>query len=118
VKAISNPNVDCLFHPTCRILNGREGIDIDMDEVIAAAKKYRVALEIDCFPDRSDLDASHVRACVKAGVALVIDTDAHDPSHFRYIPYGEATARAGWARKSDVLNTKSVKELITYLKKK
>ena len=118
IKAISNPHVDCLFHPTCRILNGREGIDLDMDEVIAAAKKYRVALEIDCYPDRSDLDASHVRACVNAGVALVIDTDAHHPDHFRFIRYGEATARAGWARKRDILNTKSVGDLMAYLGKK
>ncbi len=118
LKAISNPHVDCFFHPTCRVLLGREGIDIDMDEVIAAAKKHRVAMEIDCFPDRSDLNAIHVRACVRAGVPLVIDTDAHDPAHFRFIPFGEAIARAGWARKSDVLNTKSAKELMAYLRKK
>jgi len=118
IKAISNSHVDCLFHPTCRVIFGREGIDIDIDEVIAAAKKYRVAMEIDCFPDRSDLNASHVRACVRAGVPLVIDTDAHDPSHFRFIPFGEAIARAGWARKADILNTKSAKELRAWLAKK
>jgi DNA polymerase (family X) len=118
LRAISNPHVDCYFHPTCRVLLGREGIDIDMDEVIAAAKKHRVALEIDCYPDRSDLNSIHVRACVRAGVPLVIDTDAHDPAHFRFLPFGEAIARAGWARKSDVLNTKSAKELMAYLRKK
>ena len=118
IKAISNPHVDCLFHPTCRVIFGREGIDIDIDEVIAAAKKYRVAMEIDCFPDRSDLSANHVRACVRAGVPLVIDTDAHDPSHFRFIPFGEALARAGWAKKTNVLNTKSAKELKAWLAKK
>lgn len=118
VKAVSNPNVDCLFHPTCRIIGKREGIDLDMDEVIAAAKKHRVALEIDCHPDRSDLRDVHVRAAVKAGVKIVVDTDAHAPDHFRFIPLGEAIARRGWASKNDVLNTKPVTELLTYLKKK
>jgi DNA polymerase (family X) len=118
VKAISNPHVDCLFHPTCRVIFGREGIDIDLDEVIAAAKKYRVALEIDAYPDRSDLGAAHVRACVRAGVPLVIDTDAHKPEHLAFIPFGEAIARTGWATKKDVLNTKTAKELQAYLGKK
>lgn len=118
VKALSNPNVDCFFHPTCRIIGKREGLDLDMDEIIAAAKKYRVALEIDCYPDRSDLRDFHVRAAIRAGVKLVIDTDAHTPEHFRFIPLGEAIARRGWATKSDVLNTKPAKDLLGYLKKK
>jgi DNA polymerase (family 10) len=118
VKAMSNPNVDCLFHPTCRIIGKREGLDLDMDEVIAAAKTHRVALEIDCYPDRSDLRDLHVRAAVKAGVKLVVDTDAHDPEHFRFIPLGEAIARRGWATKNDVLNTKTAKDLLAYLDKK
>ncbi|MBU1034366.1 DNA polymerase/3'-5' exonuclease PolX [Patescibacteria group bacterium] len=118
VKALSHPNVDCFFHPTCRIIGKREGLDLDMDEIIAAAKKYRVALEIDCYPDRSDLRDTHVRAAVKAGVKLVIDTDAHAPDHFRFIPLGEAIARRGWATKNDILNTKSVMDLMGYLKNK
>lgn len=118
IAAMSNPHVHCLFHPTGRLIGKREGLDLDMDEVIAAAKKYRVALEIDCYPDRSDLRDVHVRAAVRAGVMLVIDTDAHAPEHFRFIPLGEAIARRGWAAKKDVLNTKSCKELMAYLDKK
>ncbi len=118
VKAISNPNVDCFFHPTCRLIGKREPIEFDLDEVLEAAKKYRVAMEIDCYPDRSDLRDIHVRAAVKAGVALTIDTDAHAPKHFRFIPLGEAIARRGWAAKADVLNTKTAKELRAYLDKK
>lgn len=118
VKALSNPNVDCFFHPTCRLIGKREPIDFDMDEVLAAAKKYHVAMEIDCYPDRSDLRDLHVRAAVKAGVKLVIDTDAHAPEHFRFIPLGEAIARRGWASKSDILNTKSAKDLLATLAKK
>lgn len=118
VKAISNPNVDCFFHPTCRLIGKREPIDFDLAEVLAAAKKNRVAMEIDCYPDRSDLKDLHVREAVRAGVALAIDTDAHEPEHFRFIPLGEAIARRGWATKADVLNTKTAKDLRAYLAKK
>jgi len=111
IKAISNSNVDCLFHPTCRLIGKREPIDVDMDAIIAAAKKHHVALEIDAYPDRSDLRDIHVRAAVKAGVSLVIDTDAHAPEHFRFIKLGEGIARRGWATKRDILNTKTLKEL-------
>jgi DNA polymerase (family 10) len=118
IKALSNPYVDCFFHPTCRIIGKREGIDLDMDEILAAAKKYRVALEIDAFPERSDLRDIHVRAAVRAGVMLVIDSDAHAPEHFRYLPLGEAIARRGWAEKKHILNTKSLEGVLAYLDKK
>ena len=118
IKAISNPNVHCLFHPTCRLIGKREPIDVDMDALLAAAKKYRVVMEIDCYPERSDLRDIHVRAAVKAGVKLVIDTDAHAPEHFRFLPLGESIARRGWAGKKDVLNTQSVKDLLAYTRKK
>jgi DNA polymerase (family 10) len=118
IRAISNPNVDCLCHPTGALIGKREAIDLDMDAVIAAAKKYRIALEIDCYPDRSDLNAIHIRAAVRAGVMLAIDTDAHAPEHLDFIPLGEALARRGWATKKDVLNTKSLKDLLSYLNKK
>ena len=115
LTAISNPNVDCLFHPTCRLIGKREPIDVDLDAIIAAAKKHSVALEIDAYPDRSDLRDIHVRAAVKAGVSFVIDTDAHAPEHFRFIKLGEAIARRGWATKQDILNTKTLKELKKYI---
>jgi len=118
VAAMSNPNVDCLFHPTAGLIGKREPIDLDMDAVIAAAKKYRVALEIDAYPERSDLSAIHARAAVRAGVMLVVDSDAHAPEHFDFLPLGEAIARRGWATKKDVLNTKSAKDLMAWLEKK
>ena len=118
ITAISNPYVDCLFHPTCRLIGKREPIDIDLDDILAAAKKYHVALEIDCFPDRSDLNDLHVRAAIKAGVMLVIDTDAHAPEHFAFVPLGEAIARRGWATTANILNTKTAAQLKTFLAKK
>lgn len=118
LKAMANPNVDALFHPTGRKIGKREPYALDMAEVIAVAKKYRVALEIDAYPDRSDLKDLHVRMAVEAGVPLVIDSDAHAAEHFRFIPLGEAIARRGWATKRDIINTKSLKELRSWLEKK
>ncbi len=118
IKAMSQPHVDCLFHPTCRVISRREAIDYDMDEILATAKKYGILLEIDAFPDRSDLRDLHVRMAIQAGVKLVIDTDAHAPEHFAFLPLGEAIARRGWATKADIINTKNIKQLMAWLAKK
>lgn len=118
IRAISNPHVDCLFHPTSRLIGRREPIDVDLEAIIAAAKKFRVALEIDAYPNRSDLRDTHVRMAVEAGVTLTIDSDAHAPAHVGFLRLGEAIARRGWATKKDVLNTKTLKELNAYLAKK
>ncbi|MFA6161417.1 MAG: helix-hairpin-helix domain-containing protein [Patescibacteria group bacterium] len=117
IKAMSNKYVDCVFHPTCRLIGKREPIELDMDEIFAAAKKYNVAMEVNCFPERSDLRDIHVRAAIKAGVKLVINTDAHATEHFDFIPLGEAIARRGWATKSDVLNTRDIKALLAWRKR-
>lgn len=118
IKAISNPYVDCLFHPFAQLINEREPIELDFDEILAAAKKHRVILEIDASPARSDLSAQHIHAAINAKVPLVINTDAHDADQFSYIALGEALARRGWAKKSDIVNTKNVKDLLGYLSKK
>jgi DNA polymerase (family 10) len=118
VKALSHPAVDCFFHPTARLIGKREPIALDFAEVLAAAKKYRVALEIDAFPERSDLKDLHVRMAVEARVPLVIDTDAHATKHFAFLPLGEAIARRGWATKTDVINTKTLPQFRTWLEKK
>lgn len=118
IKAISNPHVDCYFHPTARRIGKREPIDLDMDAVIAAAKKYHVALEIDAAPERSDLNDLHARMAVDAGVMLVIDSDAHAPDHFDWLALGEAIARRGWAGKKNILNTRSWKEVVAWTEKK
>lgn len=118
IKALSDPHVDCYFHPTCRIIGKREPIEMDFDEILATAKKHGVALEIDCFPDRSDLNDIHTRAAIRAGVKLVIDTDAHAPEHFAFMRFGEAIARRGWATKNDVLNTRDAKSLLSWLDKR
>ncbi len=117
IKAMEQPNVNCFFHPTCRLIGKREGIDFDMRAVIATAKKNNVALEINSFPERSDLNDRWVRAVVKAGAKLMINTDAHSAENLEFIPLGEAIARRGWATKKDILNTKTTKEFLAWLAK-
>ncbi|MDE2001601.1 MAG: DNA polymerase/3'-5' exonuclease PolX [Patescibacteria group bacterium] len=116
MRAMSNPHVDILFHPTGRVLNKREAYAVDMDALIAHAKKTKTVMEIDAFPERADLKAEHIRKCVEAGVKLSIDSDAHDPSHIPFLQYGIAQARRGWAEKKDIINAQPVKKMLKSLK--
>jgi DNA polymerase (family 10) len=104
IRAMKNPLVNVVFHPTGRVVNRREPYAIDMPRVVRAAKEYHVALEVN-GSDRLDLRDLHVRMAIEAGVKLVIDSDAHFIEEFGFLPFGIATARRGWAKKSDVLNT-------------
>lgn len=74
-------------------------------------------MEINSYPERMDLRDSHVRAAVKAGLKLVISTDAHNADQLHFIKLGIGTARRGWATKNDVINTRSLKEMIRCLKR-
>jgi len=117
VRAMENPHVDVLFHPTARQLGRRESIDIDIEAVISAAKRTGTVLEIDGVPERLDLKDEFVRRAVAAGVPLVIDSDAHHPSQLRYADeFGVGVARRGWARRKDVLNVLPVAKLLGRLK--
>lgn len=116
IRAMENPNADILFHPTGRLIGKRDAYDIDIDEVIKAAKRTGTVLEIDAFPDRMDLKDEHARKAVEAGVKLVIDSDAHHTSHFGVLHYGVAVARRGWVKKSDVINTRPLREFLAALK--
>jgi len=118
VRAISHPLVNVLFHPTGRLIQKREPYELDMEEIIKAAKKYHVALELDSYPERMDLRDVYVRQAVQAGVKITIDSDAHAPSHLRYLELGVATARRGWASKNDVLNTLPVEKLLAWFRNK
>lgn len=117
VRALSNPYVDIFFHPTTRIIGRRPPIEFDFVAILKACKKNRVALEVNSYPERLDIHDTLIRKAVEAGVKLVIDSDAHHPRHFGFLKCGEAQARRGWAAKSDVLNTKSVQELLKYFSK-
>ncbi|GIW67492.1 MAG: DNA polymerase/3'-5' exonuclease PolX [Candidatus Parcubacteria bacterium] len=104
-KAMANPNVDCIFHPTGRVINKRPAYEVDIDEIIDYAKKTKTILEIDAYPDRLDLKDEHIRKCVEKGVKMVIDSDAHSVLHLGFLDLGVSQARRGWATPSDIINT-------------
>ena len=116
IKAMENPNVDIIFHPTGRIIKRREPYKLDMDKVIKAAKKTKTVLEIDAYPDRLDLKDEYVRKAVSEGVKLAIDSDAHSAGHFKFLEFGVAQARRGWCEKKDVINARSWQEMLKLLK--
>jgi DNA polymerase (family 10) len=117
IRAMEHPHADILFHPTGRMLGRREPIDVDIDAVIAAAKRTGTVLEIDAFPDRMDLKDEHVRRAIAAGVPLVIDSDAHSVAHLSFpADYGIFIARRGWATAADVINTLPVDGFLARLK--
>ncbi|MCH8741298.1 DNA polymerase/3'-5' exonuclease PolX [Patescibacteria group bacterium] len=116
IRAMENPNVDIIFHPTGRIINKRKAYDLDIDQIIKVAKKTKTVLEIDAYPDRLDLKDEHIRKCVEAGVKLVIDSDAHNILHMRHLEYGIAQARRGWAEKKDIINTQPLNKFLSHLK--
>ncbi len=115
-KAMNNPNVDIIFHPTGRLINKRPAYEVDMDELIAEAKKTGTVLEIDAFPDRLDLKDEYIRKCVKTGVKMSIDSDAHAAVHFNVLEFGIAQARRGWAEKKDIVNAWPVEKMLGMLK--
>ena len=84
----------------------REPYAVDLEAVFAAAARTGTALEINANPDRRDLSETHARAAVRAGVSIVIDSDAHRPQTLQNMRWGVLTARRGWLRKADVVNTR------------
>jgi DNA polymerase (family 10) len=117
-RAIVNPNVDILFHPTGRIINRRPPYDMDIDEIIAVAKKTGTILEIDALPERSDLKDEYIRTGVEAGVKMCIDSDAHAAAHYDFLACGIAQARRGWAERKDIVNAWPLAKMLAQLKKK
>ncbi len=113
--AIEHPAVDVLGHPHGRLLNQRAGLDLDVTELAAVAAEQDVALEINSNPARLDLWGRPVQTAVEAGAPIAINTDAHSPGEFDNVRYGVHTARRGWAKPSDVINTWSVDELRKFL---
>ena len=118
IKAIKNPNVDIISHPTGRLINRRDEYEIDFDKILKAAKEYKVALEINSFPERLDLKDTNIRKAVDYGVKLVINTDSHHISQLNFIKFGIAQARRGWAKKEDIINSWSLEKLLEFFKKK
>ncbi len=117
LKAMANPSIDIIFHPTGRRINKREGYPVNIEKLLDNAKDTNTLLEIDAHYDRLDLKDEYVKMAVQKGINLVIDSDAHHPIHFAFLKFGIGQARRGWARKSDILNTLPFKELLSSLKR-
>ncbi len=117
LKAIENPYVTIVGHPTGRIVNRREGLSPDMDALFKAAKQRGIALEINASPYRLDLRDTHARIWVQDhGGKLAINTDAHGPEHLDNLRFGVATARRAGATKHDVVNCLSQAALAKWIK--
>ena len=116
VKALANPHVDTIGHPSGRLLSGREGYDVDLEKVIEAAAANGKALELNSHFDRLDLSDIWLRKAKDAGVLISIGTDTHGEDGPAMIRFGLGTARRGWLEKADVLNTRAVEGLARWRK--
>jgi DNA polymerase (family 10) len=115
LKAIRDPHVDIIGHPTGRLIPDREGADLDMDAVLAAAAESGVALEINAHPSRLDLDDVYARRAKEMGIPISINTDAHSEADLDMLHFGVATARRAWLTAEDVINTWPTEKLLGWL---
>jgi DNA polymerase (family 10) len=118
LKAMDNPYVTCIGHPTGRVIGHREAMDLDMPAVIAHAAQTGTALEVNSDPSRLDLKDVHGKMAVDAGVKLALGTDAHSTGSLGFMAFGVATAARGWATRADVANTLPLSRLKAWLKAK
>lgn len=118
LKAVKNPHVDIIGHPTGREIPDREGADLDMEVILKAAAESGVALEINAHPSRLDLDDLFACRARELGVLLSINTDAHSEGDLDMLHYGVAIARRAWLEPKDVINSWSTKKLLEWLKKR
>lgn len=115
IRAIENPHVDAIGHPTGRLIGSREPYAVDLEAVFSAAARTGTVLEVNSFPERLDLVDTHARRAKELGVTLVINTDAHAPIHLENIRYGVAVARRAWLEPPNVLNTLRAEDLFRRL---
>ncbi len=115
IRAINNRHVDIIGHPTGRLLPDREGADLDMDAVLAAAAESGVALEINANPARLDLDDVYAKRALELGCLLSINTDAHTASDFDLAQFGVGMARRAWATSENVINAWPTEKLLHWL---
>lgn len=118
LRAMDNPFFTILAHPTGRLINRRPPVEIDMEQILKKAKEMGHFVEVNSYPDRLDLNEVHCRMAREMGVKISINTDAHSTSDLNFMRFGVGQARRGWIETSDVINTRSLKELLSLLKKK
>ena len=118
IKAMRNPYVKIISHPTGRILQKRDEYSIDLEKVLLSAKKNNVILEINSNPVRLDFNDEHIKKAKKMGVKMVINSDSHNKDSLLNMKFGITQARRGWAEKEDIINTFSLNNLLKFLKNK
>jgi len=118
IRAMENPHVHVIGHPTTRKIGRRDPIDLDLDAVFEAAARTGTALEIDAYPDRLDLRDEHVRWARDRGVRFSIDTDSHAVGHLDAMRYGVGVAQRGWLTSDDVINAWPLSKLRRFLRKR
>jgi DNA polymerase (family 10) len=105
LQAFDNPHLQILGHPTGRLIQNREPYPVRMEAVLDKAAERGVVVEVNGKPERLDLKTEHVRQALQRGVKLVVSCDAHKVADLGNLAFAVATARRGWARKGDILNT-------------
>ena len=115
LRAMQHPSVDILAHPTGRRINRREPFELDVEAVLEAAADLSLAVELNASPNRLDLSEVHVHRAKELAVPVVISTDAHSPRGLADMRFGVDQARRGWLEAGDVLNTRSVEEMMGWL---
>jgi DNA polymerase (family 10) len=118
LTAITNPHVDCIGHPTGRLVGKRPGADVAFDEILKAAADHGTMMEINAHPNRLDLDDVHAAAARDLGIPIVISTDSHSVTGFDLMQYGVYQARRAGLEKKDVANTRPFKEYKKLLTRK
>jgi len=116
LKAVANPNTSIIGHPTGRLQLRRDAYQFDMDAILTAAAHHKVAMELNSYPDRLDLNDVHLRQAKQRGVKIVMNTDSHHTSHLDKIRYGILQARRAWLTKEDVLNTLPIRKFANAMK--
>jgi DNA polymerase (family 10) len=114
VRALGNPWVNVLVHPTGRLIGSREPYDVDLDAVFAAVREHGKAVEINASPDRLDLGDVHARRAATLGVSLAISTDTHYLSELDNVALGIGVARRAWIQAEQVLNTRPLDSLMAW----
>lgn len=116
IKAMENPNVDIISHPTGRLIQKRDEYNVDIERLLKAAKRTKTVLEINAYPLRLDLKDVYIKRAKELGVKMIINTDAHHVDQMRFMEYGIGQARRGWAEKKDIVNTYSLGKFLKALK--
>jgi len=114
VRAMQNPYVRVIGHPTGRLLGDRDAYELDLDEIMKEAARTRTCLEVNSNFHRLDLNDTHCRKAREMGVRVMINTDSHNYDDLLNLPYGVATAQRGWIEKDHVLNAQPVEEMLAF----